>query len=105
MNRIYVKNDPARAALCVVTLHGLLHVADYIQAIGPVWASWAFPMERYCGQLTPHIKNRRSVWANINSIVTNLAHLHNVTIKYNLGKELSLKKPAFDHGDRIIGCM
>lgn len=39
--------------------HMLLHIANYIQAIGPVWVSWQFTMGRYCGDLSFHLANLR----------------------------------------------
>jgi hypothetical protein len=32
-------------------IHALLHIADAIKAMGPVWATWAFPTERACGHI------------------------------------------------------
>jgi hypothetical protein len=32
-------------------VHVLLHIADGIEAVGPVWTAWAFVMERYCGYI------------------------------------------------------
>jgi hypothetical protein len=102
--RIYFQGDPTRAAVCPLTIHALLHIADCIKAVGPVWASWAFPTERYCGYLTPAIKSRRHPWTNIDSHVVNMAHLQNVTIKFNIESELSLKPKPIDRGHYIEGC-
>lgn len=58
MLRLYYQLSPKRLSTCPVTVHALLHLADGIEACGPVWAYWAFPMERFCGILQPWIKSR-----------------------------------------------
>ena len=42
-----------------MTVHALLHIADGIDACRPVWAYWAFPMERYCAILQQAVNNSR----------------------------------------------
>lgn len=82
----------------------MLHIADSIEAMGPVWAYWAFPMERFCGRLQPHIRSRRFPFANIDTFVVADARLAHLGLKYNIKQELSLKAPQngpvrgqFDH--------
>jgi hypothetical protein len=79
--------------MCLVTVHALLHIADSIEASGPVWASWAFPMERYCGSLTPAVKSRRFPFPSIDRHVTELAQLNQVKIFHRLEDLLSLQPP------------
>ncbi|KAK0221124.1 hypothetical protein EDD85DRAFT_960290 [Armillaria nabsnona] len=45
--RIYYQYSPERLSMCTLNIHALLHVADNIEASGPVWAYWAFPMEHF----------------------------------------------------------
>ncbi|KIK15584.1 hypothetical protein PISMIDRAFT_31021 [Pisolithus microcarpus 441] len=54
---MYYQHDPCRINTCPVTIHALLHVADSIEATGPVWTSWSFPIEHFCGQLQPVIRS------------------------------------------------
>jgi hypothetical protein len=75
MNSIYYQYNPDRLSACPVTVHALLHIADSIEASGPVWASWAFPMERYCGLLNPTIKSWRYPFSSIDRYVTEVAQL------------------------------
>ena len=79
--------------MCLVTVHALLHIADSIEASGPVWASWAFPMERYCGSLTPAVKSRCFPFPSIDRHVTELAQLSQVKIFHCLEDLLSLQPP------------
>ncbi|KIM60588.1 hypothetical protein SCLCIDRAFT_123748, partial [Scleroderma citrinum Foug A] len=67
----------------------LLHIADSINAMGPVWTSWAFPMERFCGSIQPTIKNRCFPYASISKYVTDDAHLTQVQLLYDLQDKLS----------------
>jgi hypothetical protein len=55
--RYYYKHDPVRISTCPITVHALLHIASSIREMGPVWAYWAFPMERYCGDILPNIRS------------------------------------------------
>jgi hypothetical protein len=61
--------------------------------MGPVWAYWAFPMERYCGDIGRNIKSRRFPYATINKYITSQAQLTHVTLLYGLHDQLSLRPP------------
>ncbi|KAI0659147.1 hypothetical protein C8Q70DRAFT_1045373 [Cubamyces menziesii] len=89
--KYYYQYSNARLATCPVTIHSLLHIADGIEAAGPVWASWAFPMERFCGNLQPAIKSRRYPWASIDNRILVLAQLTQVGLKYDMQQELRLR--------------
>ncbi|KAH8093764.1 hypothetical protein BXZ70DRAFT_897296 [Cristinia sonorae] len=91
--RIYYQYDPQRLSACPLTIHALLHIADSIIAAGPVWASWAYPMERYCGLLQPAIRSRRFAYASIDRYVVDHARLQHIKLLYNMQQELSLKAP------------
>ncbi|KAI0716298.1 hypothetical protein C8Q76DRAFT_599310, partial [Earliella scabrosa] len=81
---------------CPVTVHALLHIADSIEAIGPVWAYWAFPMERFCGMLQPAIKSRRYPWASIENHLTGLVCISQIKLVYDMHEELAFRKPRND---------
>ena len=59
-----------------------------IRAIGPVWAYWAFPMEKYCSDILHHIQSRRFPYASINKYITSRAQLTHISLLYNLEKDL-----------------
>jgi hypothetical protein len=90
---MYYQYSPERLSTCPVTIHALLHIADYIKAVGPVWVSWAFPMERFCGLLQPSIKSRRFPYSSIDKYVVNAARLSQCKIIYNIADELCLTRP------------
>jgi len=86
--RIFYQYKPERLSACPLTIHALLHVADCIEAVGPVWASWAFAMERYCGSLTPAIRSRKWPNASINRRMLEQAQLYQTQMVYNLHDQL-----------------
>ena len=51
--RLYYQLSPKHLFACPVTVNALLHLADGIEACGPVCAYWAFLMEHFCRILQP----------------------------------------------------
>jgi hypothetical protein len=94
--RIYYQFSPDRLPICPLTIHALLHIADSIEASGPVWASWAFPTERHCGSLIPAIKSHRFPFQSLDRYVIELAQLTQAKMQYNLEGLLSLQAPKGD---------
>ena len=101
---IYYQNDPTRLAACPLTIHALLHVADSILLSGPVWASWAFPMERYCGILKPAIRSRRFPFAALDHYILDIVRLTQLKVVYDARKPLALCTPLQDHSHAVPGC-
>ncbi|RDX41078.1 hypothetical protein OH76DRAFT_1320654, partial [Lentinus brumalis] len=60
----------------------LLHIADAIETIGPVWIAWEWPMERFCGFLLRAVKNRRFPYAAIANYLVDLAQLTQIIHRY-----------------------
>jgi hypothetical protein len=79
MYRLYYQYNPSRLPVCTLTIHGLLHIADSIAALGPPWVYWAFPTERFCGSLLPAVRSRRYPFSNIDRHVYDLAMGLNLT--------------------------
>lgn len=99
-HRIFYQCDPERISTCPVTIHSLLHVADGIEAAGPVWTYWSFVMERYCGFLKRDgVRNRRKPYASLDNRVRHVAQLNTTKIRYNLVDLLSLTGPAKGDGE------
>jgi hypothetical protein len=100
--RIYYQHSPDRLSSCPLTVHALLHIADSIKAMGPVWAYWAFPMERFCGTLQRAVRSRRFPYASIDRFVTETAQLNQIANVYDITGVLALRSPpslaaAFSH--------
>ncbi|TEB21776.1 hypothetical protein FA13DRAFT_1757476 [Coprinellus micaceus] len=110
--RLYFQYDLDRLSACPLTVHALLHIADGIEAMGPVWAYWAFALERFCGKLGRTIKSRRSPWKNLDNRLLLAVQMTHVKNMYGLHEELRLgptKKgePAVPPGTmtKIIGAL
>jgi len=69
--------------------------------MGPVWAYWAFPMERYCGDVQRNIRSRRFPYSSINRYVTSRAQLTHIALLYGLDEKLCLQPPA-SHDRNLI---
>ncbi|KAJ6592451.1 hypothetical protein B0H19DRAFT_1204792 [Mycena capillaripes] len=100
--KLYYQYSPSRLSTCPLTIHALLHIADGIEAAGPVWAYWAFPMERFCGRLQPCIKSRRFPFASIDGHVVAMAQLSIVKVQHALDlclgpPKVELANGAFQH--------
>jgi hypothetical protein len=93
---MYYQYEPDRLPTCTLTIHALLHIADGIEACGPVWAYWAFPMERHCGSLIPAIQSRRFPFPSIDRYVTEVAQLSQIKMYHRLQDALSLRSPKHD---------
>lgn len=89
--RLYVRNDETRLRLCTLPIHALLHIADDIETMGPVWAYWAFPMERFCGALARASKSRRYPYSSLNRRVLQTAQLSQIKLIYGLTERLDLE--------------
>ncbi|KAJ7055137.1 hypothetical protein C8F01DRAFT_1321841, partial [Mycena amicta] len=88
---LYYQYTPSRLSTCPLTIHALLHIADGIESVGPVWTYWAFPMERFCGRLQPYIKNRRFPFASLDGHVVAFAQLEVIKLKYGCADTIRLK--------------
>lgn len=88
--RLYYKDDPTCLHICSSQVHMLLHIADYIQAIGPVWVSWQFAMECYCGDLSSHVANLHYPYANMAECILSKSTIYHLQNKYDLGELLGV---------------
>ncbi|KAB5587541.1 Transposase family Tnp2 protein [Ceratobasidium theobromae] len=96
--RIYYQYNPSRIQTCTVNLHYLLHIADSVELLGPVWCYWTFPMERFCSYVGASVKSRRFPYANIVRRIRDVTQLRIIRDLYHLQGELSFKpiKPLMD---------
>jgi len=73
----------------MLTIHGLLHLVDDIRTCGPIWTTWSFFMERFCGVLKSGLQSRSQPWANLNKRVLHMAYLTQLAARYDLEDELT----------------
>jgi hypothetical protein len=91
--RIYYQNNPKRLPVCTLPIHTLLHLADCIEAWGPVWCYWSFPMERFCGFLKPGVSSMRHPYASMDHYLLDWVTMWHLGTIYNIKDMLQLKGP------------
>ncbi|CAE6497313.1 unnamed protein product [Rhizoctonia solani] len=80
----YYQYQTSRLPTCPLTIHALLHIPYYILRTGPLWASWAFVMERFCGRLLPAVRNRTRPYIQLDNYIKRRAQLQLVAKKYDI---------------------
>ncbi|KAF8868361.1 hypothetical protein BD779DRAFT_1452035, partial [Infundibulicybe gibba] len=75
---------------CTLPVHALLHIADDIRHVGPVWCYWVFSVERFGGGLVPSVKNRLHPYTSLANRVRDVAQLCQIKLIYGLAHELNL---------------
>lgn len=86
-------------------MHALLHIADAIKAMGPVWAAWAFPTERGCGRIQRSVKGKRFLYSSIDKYVLQESQLSLVKLKFPFMKEeLALQKRSQEKAQAVGNC-
>ena len=79
--------------------------ADFIEALGPVWAYWAYPMERECGKIQRAAKGHRFPWASVDKVVLHQAQLDMVKLRYRgMAEELALRRGGIERGEAVGNC-
>ncbi|QRV80885.1 Transposase family tnp2 [Ceratobasidium sp. AG-Ba] len=94
--RLYYRYRADRLQACTLPIHSLLHIANDIRTMGPVWCYWAFPMERFIGALAHANKNFRFVWASLDNHVLGVAQLTQIKLIYDLADALSLEDEHYN---------
>lgn len=108
--RYYYQYRTSRLPTCPLTIHALLHMPFYIRRTGPLWASWAFVMERFCGHLLPAVKNRVRPYEHLDYYVQRRAQMQivsqvlalpslakpSVNYRYQNGVEMSSHETAYE---------
>jgi len=82
--RFYYQYKPERLPCMTLTVHALLHVADTIETIGPVWTWWSFPIERQCGRFQRKIKSKKHPYTNLDNYLLQHAQLEQIKMIYSL---------------------
>ena len=86
--RYYYQYQESRLSACPAVLHGMLHIPQNIRECGPVWTTWTFHLERFCGILQGALRSQSQPWANLNNRITQLAYLGKLGARYDLEDEL-----------------
>ena len=102
--RIFYQYNPSRLSTCPFLIHALLHIADGIASAGPVWCYWEFAisMERFCGAVGQHVKNRSNPYESLDRRMREIAQLQLIKLRYGLMDELSPKCSNVDIRNRGV---
>jgi hypothetical protein len=110
MHRFYYQYKEERLPVCILSIHGLLHIPDNIRFCGPMWTTWTYYMERYCGNLQKNLQSRRHPWKNLTNRILHTAYLDQLSSRYDLQEELS-SSPNFRDANSLsrfehkyVGC-
>ncbi|KZV97727.1 hypothetical protein EXIGLDRAFT_607721 [Exidia glandulosa HHB12029] len=85
--RWFYQYNPERLPMCTSIVHYLLHIADSIEAQGPLWVYWSFVMERHCRILLQGVRSRKHPWASLDNFVLDEAHLQSILSTYNVDRD------------------
>ncbi|QRV85581.1 Transposase family tnp2 [Ceratobasidium sp. AG-Ba] len=94
--KLYYREKSDRLRACTLPIHALLHIADDIRNMGPVWAYWAFPMERFNGSLAHANLNCRFVWASLDRHLLEVTQLSQIKLIFGLKDALSLEEERYN---------
>ncbi|EIN12023.1 hypothetical protein PUNSTDRAFT_62011, partial [Punctularia strigosozonata HHB-11173 SS5] len=84
----WVQKYENRLAVCVMPIHGLLHLVDDFLFCGPGWTTWTFFMERFCGILKDSLRSKSQPWSNLNNRAIQLAYLSKLAMLYSVDEEI-----------------
>src|ERR1700734_1103053 len=88
--RLYYNYDSEQLSACPLMLHALLHIGWYIQVLGPVWAYWAFPMERHCNTILQCVRSHCHLYKSISNFTIAVAQLNLIRLLYNMLDKMDL---------------
>ncbi|KIK73740.1 hypothetical protein PAXRUDRAFT_83079, partial [Paxillus rubicundulus Ve08.2h10] len=60
----------------------LLHLGVGIKNCGPVWTTWTFYMEHFCGMLQNSLQSQSRPWSNLNNSLLHMAYLEQLGVCY-----------------------
>lgn len=92
--RLYYRYEHHRLAFCKAIIHGLLHVADNIEACGPASKWWSFVMERVGGILKHRLKSRVRPYQNLLLRIVGVEQLRQLEFRCALQDVLHPKRDS-----------
>lgn len=84
MPRYFYQYKAERLPACVLTVHVWLHIVDFMEKAGPLWAYWCWVMERYCSKLLHGLASRKHPYASLNRCVLEMGNLTAVCNLFDL---------------------
>ncbi|TFK98653.1 hypothetical protein BDV98DRAFT_572510, partial [Pterulicium gracile] len=74
----------------------LLHLAQDIRNMEPLWVYWCFVMERFCGSLLPSVKSRKHPDTSLANRIRDLAQNSQIELIYQLHDMMDLSDTRYD---------
>jgi hypothetical protein len=65
----FYKQQWNRLRVCLPTMHQLLHVHQFLTALGPAYVYWQWPLERLCIMITQTAKSRSAANQNMANVM------------------------------------
>ncbi|KAJ7142048.1 hypothetical protein C8R43DRAFT_835232, partial [Mycena crocata] len=66
----------------------LLHIPCNIRIMGPLWAYWNFPTERFCGSIVRAVTSPKHPFTSMAHRLRDVAQLNQLKLIYHLREEL-----------------
>lgn len=99
MEDIYYQGHNSRLQCCTSQVHGLLHLTQSINALGPSFVFWQFGLERFVGTLEALASSKSQMNVSMYNGLELREHLRYIITLYRLPKTTRSKRPA--SGDNI----
>lgn len=77
-----------RLPACVLTAHAWLHIPDFMEKSGPLWAFWCWVMERMCSRLVRGVSSKKHPNASLDRRTLEYANLTAIVNAHDLQQVL-----------------
>lgn len=86
--RYFYQYKADRLPTCVLTSHAWLHVPDFMEKSGPLWAFWCWVMERMCARLVRSVSSKKHPNASLDRRTLEYANLNAIVNAFDLQQDL-----------------
>jgi len=97
--KYYYQYKEDRLSVCTLVIHGLLHITNDIHNCRPIWSTWTFWIERFCGMLQRGLHSLSHPWSNLDKHTLHMTYLGQLSARYNLTDELAFLNSVFQADD------
>ena len=99
---LYYQHKLARLPACRSVFHALLHVADCVEWLGPMWPYAQWTMERMCGLWVPKVKLKQQADRNLSLALLREAQLHCLPYAVDTQHTTDDSGPSRDMVDKLF---
>ncbi|GBC00575.1 hypothetical protein RclHR1_00390029 [Rhizophagus clarus] len=98
----YYQYEAERLPAMKISFHYLLHLVDSIQATGPCWATWQFPIERLFGMLLPLVQSKLHPYENLVNNITLRERFNHLQFYHTLQAQVFPPKSSKIHNENQV---